>query len=209
MRLRLGLVVLAGLAALAVVAGSASAFSDQIFFGCVNKDGSIKVAGVGTSPPGNWSKTCGKKATLTQWNQVSGADGVTGATGDTGPTGATGPSPQGPAGPQGPTGVTGVTGITGLTGPSGPTGPAAPNIETGTATGTPATGGTVGGAKACVAGETMTGGGATETHDTGVIPALVYSYEDPPGQWNAQVVNNGAAGGVTVTIYALCSPQPS
>ena len=71
MRLRLGLVALVGLAALAAVRGSAGASSNQIFFACVNKDGSIKVAGVGTSPPKSWSKTCGKKATLTQWNQVS------------------------------------------------------------------------------------------------------------------------------------------
>jgi len=209
MRLRLGLVVLAGLAALAVVAGSASASSNQIFFACVNKDGTIKIAGVGTSPPKSWAKTCGKKATLTQWNQVSGPDGPTGATGDTGPTGATGPSPQGPGGPQGPTGVTGPTGNTGNTGPSGPTGPAAPNSETNSVSnGALAAGGTLATTKACAGPtETMTGGGADAV---GISAALVYSYEDPPGTWNARLVNGGTgATAVTLTVYALCSPQPS
>jgi hypothetical protein len=38
---------------------------------------------------------------------------------------------------------------------------------------------------------------------------MVYSYEDPPGTWNGEIVNNGAVGGATITVYALCSPQPS
>ena len=210
MRLRLGLVVLAGVVALAFAAGSASAASNLIFFACVNKDGTIKVVDVALSPPKNWAKACGKKAKTTQWNQASGPDGATGNTGNTGPAGDTGPSPQGPAGPQGPQGPTGGTGNTGNVGDTGPTGPAAPNVYSSTNMGTVGTGNVLSKTQVCTGmNETMTGGGVDETHDTGVTPAIVYSYEDPPGTWNGRVVNDGATGGLTITVYALCSPQPS
>ena len=53
----------------------------------------------------------------------------------------------------------------------------------------------------------MTGGGANAV---GTDAALVFSYEDPPGTWNARLVNGGpGATAVTLTVFALCSPQPS
>jgi hypothetical protein len=206
MRLRLALAVLAGAAAV-MVAGSASASSNIVFYGCVAKNGAVEVIGFGTSPPGKYPKQCGKKWKPTTWNQVSGIDGITGITGN---TGNTGDSPQGPQGPQGITGVTGVTGNTGDMGNTGATGPAQPIPETAQNNGTVGTGNTLSQTVTCAGPtETLTGGGVDEIHDPGAAPAIVHSYEDPPGTWNGEIVNGGATGGVTITVYALCSPGPS
>ena len=218
MRLRLGLALTVGVAAAFAAVGSAGASSPLVFYGCLKKvtnsggnGGLVSVMGVSVSPPpaNVWPKKC-KPGPSTTWNQVSGPDGPTGGTGPTGPDGASPTGPTGDDGAKGTTGTTGVTGVTGDQGPAGPTGPAAPVSDTaGVSSGSLATGATLAVGRTCGAGTMLIGGGANAVGDPGTGPALTQSYASSSTTWTGRVVNGGATGGVTLTVYALCSPQPT
>lgn len=128
---RLRTVLIAIGAAIAVVAGSTTAYA--AIAGPV--DGSGVIHGCYTDKALNGSHvivlqdagtTCPQGTTAISWNQ----QGPAGATGPVGPTGATGPAgPSGPAGAtglQGPKGDTGATGTQGSAGPQGPQGSQGP-----------------------------------------------------------------------------------
>jgi len=216
MRLRLGIALLAGVAVF-IAAGSAAASSDLVFYGCLHKvtssggnGGLVSVLAISNTPPPAtlWPKKC-KPGTSTTWNQVSGTDGPTGDTGPTGPTGASPTGPTGNDGPKGTTGTTGTTGVTGDQGPTGPTGPAMPETGSNSDSGTMDPGDTLTVTESCDPGSVLVGGGADAVGGTGTGPALTGNYASAADTWTGSIVNGGATGGVTLTVYALCSAQPS
>jgi hypothetical protein len=207
-----------GAAAAFAAVGTAGASSPLVFFGCLKKvtnsggnGGLVSVMGVSVSPPpaNIWPKKC-KPGSSTTWNQVSGLDGPTGDTGPDGPTGVSPTGPTGDDGAKGTTGITGLTGVAGDQGQTGPTGPAAPDSNTNSvAAGALAHNGLLTVSETCAPGTTLVSGGANAVGAAGTGPALQESFASASDTWKATIVNGGAVGGVTLTVFALCSPQPT
>jgi hypothetical protein len=81
-------------------------------------------------------------------------------------------------------------------------------------TGSPiSTTGTVSTPAPCAAGEVATGGGALSIGSGGGSPVIRSSRPEPetagavPTSWRVTVANEGAAGSITVTPYAVCLVQ--
>jgi hypothetical protein len=179
------LVVLAGIVALGIAAGTVALAAQKdtptaVINACYKpSNGTIYVIGQQTG-----RTTCQPNDLTIQWN-VQGPVGPQGPKGDKGDNGATGP-----AGPTGPQGQQGVKGDTGATGPAGPQGPQGTKGETGD-TGARGLAGMDGAAGA--AGETGPAG------DSVTIAALLVNDAHCPSGGSSFTVG-------TVTTYA-CNGQ--
>jgi hypothetical protein len=136
---RLRTILIATGAAIALVAGSTTAYA-AVAGGPVDSSGVIHGCWTNAAINGTHvfvlqdaGTNCPKGTTAVSWNQQgpggpagpAGPAGAAGPTGNTGPAGATGPEgPKGDTGAQGPAGTDGATGQAGATGPAGPQGPA-------------------------------------------------------------------------------------
>lgn len=99
--------------------GSTPAQSGGVIYGCVNRNGDLRIVG--------GSDQCRRDETPISWN-TAGTPGPTGPQGSQGPQGTQGPqgpqATQGPQGIEGPQGVQGPQGFVG--GPQGSQGPQGP-----------------------------------------------------------------------------------
>ncbi|MDH5264671.1 MAG: hypothetical protein OEX21_07980 [Betaproteobacteria bacterium] len=115
--------VVAGMAALSLLAPAVAGADASTITACVKNDGAMYLIGERFR-----RADCRANDQLISWNVAGpqGPQGTAGATGAAGPQGQTGP--QGPAGAPGAPGAVGAQGPAGATGPQGPAGTSAGSI---------------------------------------------------------------------------------